>query len=135
MARIHEEAGNFFPVSFRFLACQIFLNDARIGPGCSAKAEHAGDNSDNAKAVSLSERFSRFAQGTAQWTGHPAMFFLAVAIVVVWTVTGPIFEYSDTWQLVINTGTTIITFLMVFLIQNTQNRDTMALQLKLSELV
>ena len=88
-----------------------------------------------AKAVSLSERFSRFAQGTAQWTGHPAMFFLAVAIVVVWTVTGPIFEYSDTWQLVINTGTTIITFLMVFLIQNTQNRDTMALQLKLSELV
>jgi low affinity Fe/Cu permease len=60
---------------------------------------------------------------------------LAVAIVVVWIVTGPIFNYSDTWQLVINTGTTIITFLMVFLIQNTQNRDTMALQLKLSELV
>lgn len=63
------------------------------------------------------------------------MFLLAVAIVGVWTVTGPIFDYSDTWQLVINTGTTIITFLMVFLIQNTQNRDTMALQLKLSELV
>ena len=62
-------------------------------------------------------------------------FCVAVAVVLVWIVTGPIFHYSDTWQLVINTGTTIVTFLMVFLIQNTQNRDTMALQLKLSELV
>ena len=79
--------------------------------------------------------FARFAQATAHWTGHPATFLLAVALVVLWLVTGPIFNYSDTWQLVINTGTTIITFLMVFLIQNTQNRDTMALQLKLSELV
>ena len=78
---------------------------------------------------------SRFAQATAHWTGHPAAFLLAVAVVLVWIVTGPIFNYSDTWQLVINTGTTIVTFLMVFLIQNTQNRDTMALQLKLSELV
>ena len=86
-------------------------------------------------AVSLGERFSCFAQATAKWTGHPAVFLLAVSIVVVWTFTGPIFDYSDTWQLVINTGTTIVTFLMVFLIQNTQNRDTMALQLKLSELV
>jgi low affinity Fe/Cu permease len=83
----------------------------------------------------LSRGFARFAQATAHWTGHPAAFLLAVAIVVVWVVTGPIFHYSDTWQLVINTGTTIVTFLMVFLIQNTQNRDTMALQLKLSELV
>jgi low affinity Fe/Cu permease len=79
--------------------------------------------------------FSRFAQATALWTGHPAAFLLAVLVVAVWVVTGPIFDYSDTWQLVINTGTTIVTFLMVFLIQNTQNRDTMAIQIKLSELV
>ncbi len=85
--------------------------------------------------VTLAERFSRFAQRTALWTGHPVAFLLAVALIAVWIVTGPVFHYSDTWQLVINTGTTIVTFLMVFLIQNTQNRDTMAIQLKLSELV
>jgi low affinity Fe/Cu permease len=79
--------------------------------------------------------FTQFAQATAHLTGHPATFFLAAAVVIAWIVTGPIFNYSDTWQLVINTGTTIVTFLMVFLIQNTQNRDTMAVQLKLSELV
>jgi low affinity Fe/Cu permease len=83
----------------------------------------------------LHERFSHFAQKTAFYTGHPLCFLLAVAVVIAWVVTGPIFDYSDTWQLVINTGTTIVTFLMVFLIQNTQNRDTLALQLKLSELV
>lgn len=83
----------------------------------------------------LAARFSRFAQATAWWTGHPVAFLLALAIVFAWVVTGPIFNYSDTWQLVINTGTTIVTFLMVFLIQNTQNRDTLAIQLKLSELV
>jgi low affinity Fe/Cu permease len=79
--------------------------------------------------------FSRFAQATALWAGHPAAFLLAVLVVAAWVVTGPIFDYSDTWQLVINTGTTIVTFLMVFLIQNTQNRDTMTIQIKLSELV
>ncbi|HET7847808.1 MAG TPA: low affinity iron permease family protein [Pseudolabrys sp.] len=83
----------------------------------------------------LREWFSRFAQTTALYTGHPVCFLLAVVVVVVWVVTGPMFNYSDTWQLVINTGTTIVTFLMVFLIQNTQNRDTLSLQLKLSELV
>jgi low affinity Fe/Cu permease len=83
----------------------------------------------------LTAGFSRFAQATALWTGHPAAFLLAMAVVAAWIVTGPIFNYSDTWQLVINTGTTIVTFLMVFLIQNTQNRDTLAIQLKLSELV
>ena len=86
-------------------------------------------------STTLAERFSRFAQRTAVWTGHPVAFLMAVALIVVWVVTGPVFHYSDTWQLVINTGTTIVTFLMVFLIQNTQNRDTMAVQLKLSELV
>ena len=72
---------------------------------------------------------------TASWTGTPSAFVVASAIVLIWAVTGPLFQYSDTWQLVINTGTTIVTFLMVFLIQNTQNRDTKALQVKLAELI
>jgi low affinity Fe/Cu permease len=75
------------------------------------------------------------ANATASWSGKPSTFLLALGTVIVWALTGPIFHYSDTWQLVINTGTTIITFLMVFLIQNTQNRDTLALQVKLSELI
>jgi len=81
------------------------------------------------------EWFSRFAHETARLTGKPAAFILAAASIVIWAVTGPLFNYSDTWQLVINTSTTIVTFLMVFLIQNTQNRDTLALQVKLSELI
>jgi low affinity Fe/Cu permease len=79
--------------------------------------------------------FSRFAKWTAHATGHPAAFVLAAATIVVWLVSGPVFGFSDTWQLVINTGTTIVTFLMVFLIQNTQNRDSAAVHLKLDELV
>jgi low affinity Fe/Cu permease len=79
--------------------------------------------------------FGRLAVMTARISGKPATFLIAVAVVLVWAVTGPIFNYSDTWQLVINTGTTIVTFLMVFLIQATQNRDTTALQLKLDELI
>ena len=79
--------------------------------------------------------FSRMANATAAWTGRPAAFTIAFVIVLIWGITGPLFHYSDTWQLVINTGTTIVTFLMVFLIQNTQNRDTLALQVKLSELI
>jgi len=79
--------------------------------------------------------FSRMANATAAATGKPVAFLLAFATIVIWAFTGPLFHYSDTWQLVINTSTTIITFLMVFLIQNTQNRDTLALQVKLSELI
>ena len=79
--------------------------------------------------------FSHFARLTAHATGRPAAFLLAVAVILAWILTGPLFQWSDTWQLVINTGTTIITFLMVFLIQNTQNRDTVAMQLKLDELI
>jgi len=79
--------------------------------------------------------FSRFAKKTAQLTGRPVTFALAAAIVVVWALIGPVFGFSETWQLVINTGTTIITFLMVFLVQNTQNRDTAAMQIKLDELI
>jgi low affinity Fe/Cu permease len=83
----------------------------------------------------VAQFFSRAAQWTSRQCGRPLTFGLAVAIVVVWGVTGPMFHYSDTWQLVINTGTTIVTFLMVFLIQNTQNRDAAAVQLKLDELI
>ncbi len=79
--------------------------------------------------------FTRFAKTTAQVTGRPWVFALAAATIVVWLVSGPIFAFSDTWQLIINTGTTIVTFLMVFLIQNTQNRDTAALHIKLDELI
>ena len=82
-----------------------------------------------------SSPFSNFAKWTARATGHPAAFMTAAAIIVVWAVMGPVFHFSDTWQLVINTGTTIVTFLMVFLIQNTQNRDSHAVQLKLDELI
>jgi len=79
--------------------------------------------------------YSRFAKRAAYFCGRPRIFTLAVVVIVVWIVTGPVFHFSDTWQLVINTGTTIITFLMVFLIQNTQNRDTEAIQVKLDELI
>ena len=82
-----------------------------------------------------SSRFADFAKATSRATGRPAAFLLAFATIVVWLVTGPLFGFSDTWQLVINTGTTIVTFLMVFLIQNTQNRDSEALQIKLDELI
>lgn len=79
--------------------------------------------------------FNGMSKRTSRVTGHPATFFLALAVIFAWIVTGPIFNYSDTWQLAINTGTTIVTFLMVFLIQHTQNRDTLAMQLKLDELI
>jgi low affinity Fe/Cu permease len=79
--------------------------------------------------------YARFAKAAAHFCGRPRVFSLAAAVIAVWLITGPIFHYSDTWQLVINTGTTIITFLMVFLIQNTQNRDTEAIQVKLDELI
>ena len=79
--------------------------------------------------------FTRFAKWTAHAAGQPAAFSLAVLVLIIWAVTGPLFQFSDTWQLVINTGTTIVTFLMVFLIQNTQNRDSKALHVKIDELI
>ena len=82
-----------------------------------------------------SSRFSRFAKWTARTAGHPAALGLALLVILAWVVTGPAFDFSDTWQLVINTGTTVVTFLMVFLIQNTQNRYAEAMQLKLDELI
>lgn len=83
----------------------------------------------------LNETFRKFAARTSELVGSSWSFIVAVAVLIVWAVTGPAFHYSDTWQLVINTGTTIVTFLMVFLIQNTQNRDAKAIHLKLDELI
>src|SRR3954447_20533748 len=80
-------------------------------------------------------RFTDFSKWVSHAAGHPATFIGAVAVIVIWGISGPIFGFSDTWQLIINTGTTIITFLMVFLIQNTQNRDSAAMQIKLDELI
>jgi len=79
--------------------------------------------------------FSRFSNRTARACGQPSAFIIAVSVILIWAVTGPIFHYSDTWQLIINTSTTIVTFLMVFLIQSTQNRESEAMQLKLDELI
>ena len=83
----------------------------------------------------MNELFRKFSNKTSEVVGSPWAFIAAVAIIAVWAISGPIFQFSDTWQLVINTGTTIITFLMVFLIQNTQNRDAKAIHLKLDELL
>jgi low affinity Fe/Cu permease len=80
-------------------------------------------------------RFSNFARTLAIWTGRPTAFIVAAGAVLAWALSGPLFGFSDTWQLVVNTGTTVVTFLMVFLIQNTQNRDTEAIQIKLDELI
>jgi low affinity Fe/Cu permease len=79
--------------------------------------------------------FVRFASKAAHWAGSSYAFIIAVLVILVWAITGPIFDFSDTWQLIINTGTTVVTFLMVFLIQNAQNRDGKAVQLKLDELI
>jgi len=83
----------------------------------------------------MSAGYMGLAKAVSRFSGKPSTFMLAVGVIVVWVVTGPVFGFSDTWQLVINTGTTIVTFLMVFLIQNTQNRDTQAIQIKLDELI
>jgi low affinity Fe/Cu permease len=83
----------------------------------------------------MKERFRHISVKISSWAGSASTFALALLIIITWAITGPLFDFSDTWQLVINTGTTIVTFLMVFLIQNTQNRDTNAIQLKLDELI
>jgi low affinity Fe/Cu permease len=89
----------------------------------------------NGSSDTVSSAFARAAAITSQAAGHAATFAFAALVVVVWAASGPIFHFSDTWQLVINTGTTIVTFLMVFLIQNSQNRDSAAIQVKLDELI
>jgi len=107
---------------------------ARNKKGGAKRPPHP-DNATPSWGKTIQEWFSSFSQAIAWVTGRPITFLLAVAVIVVWAVSGPIFDFSDTWQLVINTGTTIVTFLMVFLIQNTQYRDTMAIQLKLAEVI
>src|SRR5262245_31734759 len=87
------------------------------------------------RTVHSTLRFARFARSVARFAGRPATFVVAVGVILAWAFSGPLFGFSDTWQLVINTGTTIVTFLMVFLIQSTQNRDTEAIQVKLDELI
>jgi low affinity Fe/Cu permease len=114
---------------------------AKHGKSAPAKRNNGAQADCGPLAVSLSKNnktpglFTVFAQKTAQLAGRPITFLLAVITIIVWGVTGPMFGYSDTWQLVINTGTTIVTFLMVFLIQNSQNRDALAFQVKLDELI
>ena len=90
---------------------------------------------DSGRKHTQGDAFGKFAAAAASWLGSKWAFVGAIVIIVVWALTGPIFHYSDTWQLVINTGTTIITFMMVFIIQNTQNRDARAINLKLDELI
>ena len=90
---------------------------------------------DGGAALTVQHAFTKFASATAHATGTPWAFLVALGVILVWGLTGPIFHFSDTWQLVINTGTTIVTFLMVFLIQHTQNRDAKALHIKLDELL
>ena len=85
--------------------------------------------------MSFASTYSMLAKRAARLSGRPATFALALLVIVIWAITGPVFGFSDTWQLIINTGTTIVTFLMVFLIQNTQNRDTEAMHVKLDELI
>lgn len=92
-------------------------------------------NEPRAEAHRLSRRFNDIAHRTSQIAGRASTFLVATIVIFIWAITGPLFQYSDTWQLVINTGTTIVTFLMVFLIQNTQNRDSAAIQVKLDELI
>ena len=87
------------------------------------------------RPIKSTSPFTRFAKWTARTMGRPSSFVIAVAVILLWAVTGPLFHFSDTWQLVINTSTTVVTFLMVFLIQNTQNRDAEAIQIKLDELI
>ena len=105
--------------------------------GSSSTQSHArtSNGSPDKQGGGWHATFSNMACSAARYAGHPLAFLTAVLLVLIWAVTGPLFAYSDTWQLVINTSTTIVTFLMVFLIQQTQNRDTLAVQLKLAELI
>jgi len=101
----------------------------------AAKKASASVAADLAPTNGHASLFTRLASQTSHYAGKPVTFLIAVGIVIGWALCGPLFGFSDTWQLVINTSTTIVTFLMVFLIQNTQNRDTLALQVKLAELI
>ncbi len=109
-------------------------NDHSLRAGSRKSSAGRVDKASN-EIFTWRDIFHRFSQGSARVLGSAWAFVIAIVVIVVWAVTGPIFHFSDTWQLVINTGTTIVTFLMVFVIQNTQNRDARALHLKLDELL
>jgi low affinity Fe/Cu permease len=105
---------------------------------CRTAIERCAQDTAMTNAIdSITDRslFTRLSQTTARWAGKPQTFFVALGVIVVWGLSGPFFGFNDTWQLVINTSTTIVTFLMVFIIQNSQNRDTAAMQIKLDELI
>jgi low affinity Fe/Cu permease len=106
-----------------------------MSPASKRDQQHGAKNASAHQCGGASKLFGDIANRTSQAAGRALTFMIAAAVVIVWAVTGPIFQYSDTWQLVINTGTTIVTFLMVFLIQNSQNRDGAAIQVKLDELI
>jgi low affinity Fe/Cu permease len=108
---------------------------ASSASSASSEPASSGLRSGSSGSGGISAWFSQFASKTARAVGHPAAFTIAVVLVLVWALSGPVFGFSDTWQLIINTTTTILTNLIVFLIQNTQNRDTAALQLKIDELI
>ena len=116
----------FFEVDVNYIYMEIPKQQKRK-PGQSTTKEEKGN--------SFSDFFNRFSTAVTRITGRAYTFIAAIVIVLVWAITGPVFDFSDTWQLVINTGTTIVTFLMVFVIQHSQNKDTVALQLKLDELL
>ena len=103
--------------------------------GCLDVSIKSANKHATEKESGIAKFFGEFASRTSQAAGRASTFALAAAVVAIWAVTGPLFGFSDTWQLVINTGTTIVTFLMVFLIQNSQNRDSAAMQVKLDELI
>jgi low affinity Fe/Cu permease len=105
------------------------------GSVCEPSTRPLNGSQDRSRQRTWDQLFSQMACRAAQYAGHPIAFMIAVLLVLLWALSGPLFGYSDTWQLVINTSTTIVTFLMVFLIQHTQNRDTLAIQLKLAELI
>ena len=118
---------------------KLVASPSDIGSSASRAVDRANSAAtaaaDRNNSPTLSAGFSRFSNGVARATGKPITFAVSFLVIIAWAVTGQIFNYSDTWQLIINTGTTIVTFLMVFLIQNTQNRDGAALQAKLDELI
>jgi low affinity Fe/Cu permease len=129
--RLDRIGAGIKPITFS--ACILIA--ARIMSTAREPAAYHGRGRRRRRAVQISNWYSRLARAAARFCGRPRTFALALLVIAVWLCTGPLFHYSDTWQLVINTGTTIITFLMVFLIQNTQNRDTEAIQVKLDELI
>jgi low affinity Fe/Cu permease len=117
------------------IAPASFRSQREIWMPASKRDQHGARNASEHKSGGASKLFGDIANRTSQAAGRALTFMIAAGVVIVWAVTGPIFQYSDTWQLVINTGTTIVTFLMVFLIQNSQNRDSAAIQVKLDELI